>query len=378
MIYLDNNATTAPHPDVVQAVAETLESNWGNPSSSHALGRKARESLETARYVIASAIGVALPSCLVFTASGTEAINLAFASLLSTGIRQILVSATEHNAVLRAADRWADGRPVIRIPVDTKGALDLDFLRRESCRAPSVVFVALANNETGVIANIEAVASICKLNGALLHVDAVQAAGKISLLIDELECAAASISSHKFHGPPGCGVLYLNNRPDHSAFARFPAPGHQENGVRAGTENLPSISGCSVAANLIRQNLGLMPSVETLRNQLELLLLEKIKGSEVTGRNSPRLPNTINFFCPHRNAADMVATLSMLGVALSAGAACSNETAPSHVIRAMGFTEQRANNSLRLSLSCHTTEQEVEAAALLVEKAFNQTLPSMQ
>jgi cysteine desulfurase len=372
MIYLDNNATTAPLPEVVDAVTDILRGNWGNPSSAHALGRKAREALESARHAVASAFGIASPSALVFTASGTESINLGFACLLSPEVRQILVSATEHSAVLRAAERRAEGRTVVRIPVHSSGALDLDSLRREAGKYLSLVSVALANNETGVIADISSIATICRETDALLHVDAVQAAGKIPLQLDSFGCDAVSLAAHKFHGPPGCGILYLRQHPG-GVSSRVPAPGHHEQGLRAGTENLPAIVGCGVAASLLQRSLDDMPRVESLRDQLESALLDKINGSEAHGRTSPRLPNTTNLYFPGRNASDLVAALSRLGLAASAGAACSNGGTASHVIKAMGFSDERANSALRLSLSCHTTSEEIAAARSLAEQAFNLT-----
>jgi len=376
MIYLDNNATTAPLPEVVDAVTEILRGNWGNPSSAHALGRKAREALESARNAVASAFGLASPSALVFTASGTESINLGFTCLLGLEIRQILVSATEHSAVLRAAERWADGRAVVRLPVHSSGALDLDSLSREAGKCPSLVSVGLANNETGVIADISSVAAICRETGALLHVDAVQAAGKIPLRLDSLGCDAVSLAAHKFHGPPGCGILYLRQHPGSTASSRIPAPGHHEQGLRAGTENLPAIVGCGIAASFLQRSLDAMPCVESLRDQLESTLLDKIPGSEVHGRGIPRLPNTINIYCPDRNASDLVAALSRLGLAASAGAACSNGGTASHVIQAMGFSEKRANSALRLSLSSFTTSEESETSGSFILRAYGSVLPA--
>lgn len=373
MIYLDNNATTRPLPEVVEAVTEALRSNWGNPSSAHAIGRKAREALEHARHAVASAFGVASPDSLVFTASGTESINLAFACLSSPEVRQILVSATDHSAVLRAAGRWAEGRKVVQIPVDVNGLTDLEALHREAEKGPSLISVGLANNETGVLSDLRSVASISRETGAVLHVDAVQAAGKVPLHLDGIGCDAASLSAHKFHGPSGCGLLYLRKRPFASNLARVPAPGHHELGLRAGTENLSAIVGCAAAANLLQQGLDLMPHVSLLRDRLESAVLKNIPDSEVHGKDSMRLPNTTNLYIPGRNASDLVSALSRLGLAVSSGAACSNGISASHVIKAMGFTEERANSALRLSLSRLTTAEEAEAAISLMERAYRLT-----
>jgi cysteine desulfurase len=205
-------------------------------------------------------------------------------------------------------------------------------------------------------------------------VDAVQAAGKIPLSLENLNCNAASLSAHKFHGPPGCGILYLKEHPDSGAHRRLPSPGHQERELRGGTENLPAIVGCRVAANKLDETLGAMPSVARLREQLEQNLLQVIPDSEIHGGKGIRLPNTISIFCPRRNAADLVANVSSLGVAISAGAACSNSTIPSHVIRAMSYSESRANSTLRISLSRFTTQEDVMKAAKHIENAYATTV----
>lgn len=376
MIYLDNNATTAPLPEVVEAVTETLRSKWGNPSSTHSCGRRAREALENSRNTVAAVLGAESPSCITFTASGTESINLAFSSLLSPEITRILVASTEHSAVLYAAQRWAKERPVISIPVDLNGLLDLDFLEAELRKmGRSLVCASLANNETGVVTDISSVAALCQKHNAILHVDAVQSAGKIPLSLANLHCDAASLSAHKFHGPTGCGILYLGS-PSSPAHARVPTPGHQERGMRGGTENLPAIVGCEVAASKVEDSLAAMATVTRLRDALEESVLQVLPSSEIHGRASNRLPNTISIYCPRRNSADLVAALSSLGVAVSAGAACSNEAAPSHVIRAMGYSESRANSTLRISLSKFTTKEEVSQASAAFAEAFSITPPT--
>jgi len=376
MIYLDNNATTASLPEVVKAVTETLENIWGNPSSAHQYGRRAREALEIARAETATAFGVSDTSRIFFTSTGTESINLAFACLLTPDIHQILVPATEHIAVLRAAERWADGRKVSVISVDANGLLDLDQLLSEATASSSLMSIGFANNETGVIANITAVSEICRDAHALLHLDAIQAAGKVPLDIETLACDAASLSAHKFHGPPGCGVLYLKRPPDGEFARRVLSPGHQEYGLRAGTENLPSIVGCGVAASLIKSYLPTFIQVKSLRDRFETAMIKNIPGSQVHGISVCRLPNTTNLFCPCRSAADLVAIMSHFGLAASAGAACSNGRTASHVIKAMGFSDERANSSLRFSLCGHTTEDEITEATGIVTKAYLNTLPS--
>ena len=376
MIYLDNNATTRPAPEVVDAVQKTLQGNWGNPSSVHTFGRCAREALEAARVTVAQEFGAEDPSRIFFTSSGTESINLAFASLLTQDIRQIIVSATEHSAVLRSAQRWAAGRKVRELPVDSNGKVNLDLLDAWIREDRSLVSIGAANNETGVLADMRAISTCCRQAGAILHIDAVQAAGKIPLDFKTLGCNAASLSAHKFHGPPGCGILYaaLPTRADALSNALF--PGHQEGGLRAGTENLPAIVGSAVAARRIGHTLKAMADVSRLRDLLETRLLNVIPGAAVHGASVERIPNTISLFCPNRNASDMVATLSSMGLAVSAGAACTNGASPSHVIQAMDFSPERANSTLRFSLCASTTEDEIREAIELVSKAYAVTLPT--
>lgn len=374
MIYLDNNSTTQPLPEVVDAVARAMQVNWGNPSSAHALGRSARMAIDAARQSIASSFGGESQADFIFTASGTEAINLAFACLLGDSVRQILVPATEHSSVFAAARRWAGGRKIVYVPVSSNGTVDLEFLHRECAKELSLVSVSAANNETGVITDIRAVSRVARENRALLHVDAVQAAGKIALHFGAIDCDAASLAAHKFHGPPGCGILYRKTGSHLFCMENALAPGHQEFGIRAGTENLPAIVGAGIAAEFVRTAVEAAPRIAALRDALEHSLLSRLPGAEVHGQSAPRLANTSSIYCPGRNAADMVAALSRVGVAVSAGAACSNGAVPSHVILAMGFPESRANSTLRFSLSSHTTSAEAQAAVDLVEKAFQYSL----
>ena len=376
MIYLDSNATTCPLPGVVEAVSEVLRSNWGNASSVHYFGHKARKALEGARNTVARAFGAELPSSIIFTSSGTESINLACTSLLSPEITRILVASTDHSAVLLAAEGWAEGRSVGLIPVDSDGRLDLNFLEAELIKRRSLVCVAHANNETGVVTDISSVASLCRRHNALLHVDAVQALGKIPFSLEDLQCDAASLSAHKFHGPPGCGILYLKSGSPLRSQQRILFPGRQERGLRGGTENLPAIVGCETAIRMLDETLDCMGAVRQLRDELEAKLLSAIPQAEVHGIMSDRLPNTISIYCPRRNASDLVATLSSLGVAVSAGAACSNGTSPSHVIRAMGFSERRANSTVRISLSRFTGHDQVMKAHEAFENAYAMTPPT--
>lgn len=378
MIYLDNNATTRPLPEVICAVRDALERLPGNPSSAHSLGADARRALESCRASIADGLGAEDASQIVFTSSGTESINSAFSLLLSEKVSQIVISSVEHSAVLRAADRWAGGRKVCQAPVSEGGVLDLDALEHFIAEAPSFVSLVLANNETGVLTDIAAAAALCRRFGALVHIDAVQALGKLPLKLAELDCVAVSLSAHKFHGPPGCGILLLRTSGPANLCGRPLIPGHQENGLRGGTHNLPAIVGTAKAVASLPKSESEFAVVARLRDRLEKRLLSLIPDSEVHGMHSPRLPNTTSLYCPERDAADLVARLGQVGLAVSAGAACTSGGAPSHVIRAMGFSSERANSTLRFSLSRFSTEKEVDDAACLVAQIYQNTLPTPQ
>jgi cysteine desulfurase len=378
MIYLDNNATTRPLPEVICSVHKAMNELFGNPSSMHPLGADARRTLEASRETVANGLGATSSSQIVFTSCGTESINTAFSLLIDERISQIAISSVEHAAVIQAASRWARGRSILQIPVSRDGLLDVDALVSFIQKAPSLVSVSCANNETGVLTNIPAFAEICHRHGALLHVDAVQAAGKTPLSLSDLCCDAASLSAHKFHGPPGCGILYLRT-PNLRNFGGQPIlPGHQEFGFRAGTHNLPAIIGTAIAVESLRDGASAYVATGQLRDRLENRLLSLIPGSQIHGVTVSRLPNTTSIYCPGRNAADLVTRLGQLGLAVSAGAACSKGGEPSHVIQAMGFSPERANSTIRISLSRFTTVEEVDESVLLLKRAFLSTLPSTQ
>ncbi|MCU1276011.1 MAG: class aminotransferase [Bryobacterales bacterium] len=376
MVYLDNNATTMPLPEVIRAVADAMERVPGNPSSVHCIGTAARRALETARQTVATGLGAEHPSQIVFTSSGTESINTAFCLFASAGVSQIVTSTVEHSAVSRAAGRWSAGRAIVAAPVSSTGALDLGILTRSVSSSPSLVSVAVANNETGVITDVHAVARICRKHGALLHLDAVQAVGKMPFRLSAVDCDAASFSAHKFHGPPGCGILFLRSTVPPEARAQILLPGHQERGLRGGTENLPAAIGTAVAIEALNDIESILNPLIAHRDRLEEALLQSIPDSQINGSGEPRLSNTISLYCPRRNAADLVLLLSQKGLAVSSGAACTTGGTPSHVIQAMGFSQDRANSTLRLSLSRFTTLQQVDEAVELVADAYSRTLPS--
>jgi len=366
MIYLDNAATTQPLPEVVDAMLPFLREKYGNPSSLHAAGALVRHKLEEARLDVSCSIGATSPGQMLFTSGATESIALAFASM-SRETAQIVTSSVEHSAVLAASRRWANGRPVLAIPVDPDGLLDMEALRNAVGSSPSFVSLMLANNETGVLFDIHQAAHICRESKAVLHVDAAQAAGKATLNVQELGCDFLSLSAHKFHGPKGTGALYAL-RPA----AVLPIfPGHQEVQRRGGTENVPGIVGMAAAARTISHSANDTARIAQLRDHLERSLIDAIPGATLNGHRTKRLANISNISLPHTSAADFVVQLSRRGLYISAGAACSSGRQPSHVIFSMHKDPMRAESSLRFSLSRFTTDMEINNAISIVTQTFH-------
>ncbi len=335
VIYLDANATEPLRPQARDAALAAMELA-GNPASIHAAGRAARGLLERSRAQVAERLGAA-PAGVVFTSGGTEANALAIAGL-SAG-RRVVVGATEHDAVRAAAPDAAI------LPVDRSGRADLAALHALVRQAPSLVCLMLANNETGVLHPVAEAAALCHAHGALLHVDAVQAAGRIPFAMAELAADSLAISGHKVGGPKGAGALLL--APDLHLPALI-AGGGQERGRRGGTQALPAIAGMAAALSAAGDAAGLAP----LRDRIEASLPP---GAVVCG-GGERLPNTTCLAIPGRRADLQVIALDLAGIAVSAGAACSSgKVARSHVLEAMGLGEL-AGCAIRVSLPWNATE----------------------
>ena len=327
-VYLDYAASAPVRPEVREAMAAALEAG-GNPSSVHATGRKARERVEAARTRVSALVGAA-PERLVFTSGGAEANALGLAAHVAD-VDQILIGATEHEAVSETALRL--GLPVRSLPVTETGVVDLQVLQEAlTTGGRALVALMLANNETGVIHPIAEVAAMVRQLGGRLHVDAVQAVGKIAVDIDDLGAHSLAISSHKLGGPQGAGAL---------AFAEGVKPkplwggGGQEFGLRSGTENTPAISGFGVAADMAHQELAGFANHAAARDATASAA--KALGAVVLGEGAPRLPNLICLACPGWESMRQVMRLDLDGVQVSAGAACaSGKVRPSRVAEAMG------------------------------------------
>lgn len=348
--YLDCNATMPLRPEARQAIADALLTT-GNASSVHAEGRAARALIERAREAVARLAGVA-PAAVHFTASGTEANNWALAAAPG---RTVAVSAVEHDSVLRAAER----RGARLLPVDFNGVVRLDALEAALVDGVGLVSLMAANNETGVLQPVAEAAALCRAHGAILHVDAVQAAGKLELAPLAAEAALLSLSAHKLGGPAGCGALIVGGD---VAPPPLLVGGGQEARRRAGTENLLGIVGFGAAAAAAQ------PATEAarlgaLQRRLEAALLESCPALEIFGADVSRLSNTTCVRMPGVAAEVQVMSLDLAGVAVSAGAACSSgKVRPSHVLAAMG-REEEAGEAIRISTGWATSAADIDAAA---------------
>ena len=361
-VYLDWNATTPLRREARDAMAAASEL-CGNPSSVHAEGREARRLVEDARAVIAAATGADVRD-VIFTSGGTEANALALSPGLRRGTRlpaeRLLVSAIEHASVLAGGGYGADR--IERLGVTRDGLVDLDHLSELlAAGPPALVSIMLANNETGAIQPVEESADIVHRAGGLLHVDAVQVFGKIPFNINQLKADLVSISAHKLGGPKGAGALAL--AAGLSGLEAQLRGGGQEQGLRAGTENVPGILGFAAAAKAAIATLDEDRNrVEKLRDRLETGL-RQTRNLRVFSENAPRLPNTTLFSAPGLKAETAVIGFDLEGIAVSSGSACSSgKVQPSHVLQAMGFGPELARGAVRLSLGQTTTEEDIDRA----------------
>lgn len=354
--YFDYNASAPVKPAAREAVLRVLEAG-GNPSSTHRAGAVARAFLEEARAALAALVNIR-PQSIVFTSGGTEANNLAI--LGADNLNRIYVSAAEHPSVMEAAR--ARGVDVETIPLEVSGVVDLDWLAAALKADPepqaALVCVMRANNETGVIQPVEAVAALTRSAGARLLVDAAQAIGKIPVDFEALGADFLTLSAHKFGGPAGAGALILR---DGARVTPRNLGGGQELRRRSGTEPLPAIAGMGAAAAVAETDRPKMEAAAALRDRIETAMLEIAPQAVVFGKAAPRLPNTSAIATPGFSSETQVMALDLAGFAVSAGSACSSgKVAPSPGLRAMGAGEDLASSAIRISLGWDTTEDEVD------------------
>jgi len=365
-VYLDHNATTPVDPRVLDAMLPFLREQYGNPSSLHWHGQRARAAVEEARAHVAALVGAG-PADVVFTASGSEADNMALRGVAARAReprRGVVVSAIEHHAVLDTARALREeGVPVAVARVGESGAVDLDDLAAKVDGATALVSLMLANNETGVVQPVAEAARLAHERGALAHCDAVQAAGKVPVDVRSLGVDLLTLSAHKLCGPKGVGCLVVRRGTPMAPLVRG---GGQERNRRAGTENVAGIVGFGAAARLAASSLEEEAvRIGALRDRLEQRLLAR-PGAERNGRGL-RVPNTANVSFAGAEAEALLIALDLEGVEVSTGAACAaGAVEPSHVLRAMGFAPERVQSSLRLSLGRTTTEADVDRAAEVI------------
>jgi len=360
-VYLDNNATTRVAPEVIEAMAPFFKELWGNPSSMHYFGGQVARYIDKARQQIAVMLN-ADPTEIVFTSCGTESDNAAiFGAVEAAGPGvKVITTRVEHPAVLGPCNRLKErGVNVVELAVDSSGQFNLADLRKELAGGPAVVTIMWANNETGVVFPLEDVAKIVKDAGAVLHTDAVQAIGKVPIDAKKTPIDLLSFSGHKLHAPKGIGVLYIRKG---TKVKPFLLGGHQENGRRGGTENVPYIVGLGVACELARKTMkDEVTRVAALRDKLEKGILATCPDTRVNGDRLHRLPNTTNISFQYIEGEAILYHLSDLGICASSGSACtSGSLEPSHVIRAMGVPFTAAHGSTRFSLSRYNTEDEMD------------------
>lgn len=356
--YFDHNATTALDSRVLEAMLPWMQVQSGNPTSRHLFGRSARDAIEYARGQVAEACG-AYASQVVFTASGTEANNFAIKGIAAAKPKlQILTSAIEHPCVTRPSlAMQQSGWSTQQIAVDANGQINLAALKMQLKTPTGLVSVMLANNETGVIQDVAAIAEATHTAGAFIHTDAVQAFGKINLNFSDLNVDAMTISSHKIHGPQGAAALILDKRVDIQPLLHG---GGQEKGLRSGTENVAAIVGFGAACELAKINTNhFAQHTQILCRQLEAGLMQlkvKIFGSSVA-----RLPNTSFFAVDGIEGETLVMALDRKGYAVASGSACSSDsTEPSHVLFAMGVPEDLARGAIRVSFGATNTSAQVD------------------
>jgi cysteine desulfurase len=365
-IYLDHNATTPLDPQVLDAMLPFLQEDYGNASSLHWFGQRARAAVEEAREQVAALVG-AEPSEMVFTASGSESDNTALRGIAARATPPrlgIVTTAVEHHAVLRTAEALRrEGIPVAFLAVDGEGRVDPEKLGAAVDEHTALVSVMLGNNETGVIQPVDRIARIAHERGVLVHCDAVQAAGRTPLDVRALDVDLLTLSAHKIYGPKGVGALYVRRG---TPLAPLVRGGGQERNRRAGTVNVPGAVAVGAAATLARARLQAdVDRLRRVRDRLEAQLLA-LPGTARNG-GEPRVPNTTNVSFAGCEAEGLLMALDLEGLAVSTGAACdAGAVEPSHVLRAMGLPPERVQSSLRFSVGRGTTEQQVDRAAAIV------------
>ena len=371
MIYLDNAASTAVHPEVVKAMLPYFDTQYGNPSSIHQFGRKAKNAIQKARKQVAALIG-AEPDEILFTSGGTESNNTilyGIPKLQGSRLDQnhIITSSIEHEAILQPCKKV--GTTITFLPVDEHGIVDPNDIANSINSHTVLVSIILANNEVGTIQPIKEISEICKKYQIPLHTDAVQAVGKVPINVKELGVDALSVSSHKINGPKGIGALFIKKglRVDPQILG-----GGQENGMRSGTENVASIVGfgkaCEIAKEKLNENIS---HFQTLHSSMLSKIVKEIPHVKLNGHTEKRIFNNIHLTFLGVNGEDLIIKLDEHGIAASTGSACSVHTQKaSHVLKAMGFNHEQITGSLRMSFGYMNTLDEVDQTVEVLKKVI--------
>jgi len=364
-VYLDNNATTPVLPEVLEAMRPYFAEHFGNASSIHHHGQETRAAVERARESVAALLGCRA-SEIVFTSGGTEGDNLAISGLARAG-DHVISSTIEHHAVLNSCKHLeAIGCEVTYVPVDGRGLVDPDDVRRALRPNTKLITIMMANNETGVLQPVAEIGKIAAEADVYFHTDAVQAAGKVPIEVKRIGCDLLSISGHKLHAPQGVGALYVGKG---SILQPMFYGGSHERSRRAGTENVPGIIGLGKAAEIAKEALdrGELGKMAAMRDRIEQTILSQVEATGVNGEGAPRVPNTTNIHFDYIEGEALVIALDLKGLAVSTGAACSSGAIePSHVLTAMGLPPEIARASLRFSLGKQNTPDDVQFALDLV------------
>ena len=371
MIYLDNAASTAVHPEVVKEMMPYFDTQYGNPSSIHQFGRKAKNAIEKARKQVATLIG-AEPNEILFTSGGTESNNTILDGVLTSNSEpypeHIITSSIEHEAVLQPCKEFENvGIKITYLPVDEHGIVNPDEITNSINSHTVLVSIMFANNEVGTIQPIKEISEICKKYQIPLHTDAVQAVGKIPINVKDLGVDALSISSHKINGPKGIGALFIKK-------GLMVTPqilgGGQENGMRSGTENVASIVGfgkaCEIAKERLNRNIS---HFQTLHSSILSKIVKEISHVKLNGHPEKRIFNNVHLTFMGVNGEDLIIKLDEYGIAASTGSACSVHTQKaSHVLKAMGFNHEQITGSLRLSFGYTNTLDEIDQTVEVLKK----------
>jgi len=362
-IYLDYNAATPVHPEVVEAMLPFYRNTFGNASSLHSFGRSARLAVEEARKKIADFLG-ARPGEIIFTSGGTESDNLAVkgAAFANSKGNHIVTSVIEHPAVLNTCKFLEKkGCRITYVPVDEYGVVNIDELKKEISGETALITIMHANNEVGTIEPVEEIGKIAKQNNILFHTDAVQSAGKIPVNVDDLKVDLLSLSGHKIYGPKGVGALYIRKGTNLESIIHG---GHHEKNSRAGTENVAGIAGLGKAVELAgREMRKENKRLKKLRDKLASGIINSIKDVKLNGHPEKRLPNTLDISFKYIEGESIVLKLDLKGVAAASGSACASGTLePSHVLSAMGIPPEIAQGSVRFSLGRDNTEEDIDFA----------------